>query len=70
MQRLFDILFSGLALIILSPILLLVAIILKFSGEHEIFYRQKRIGYGGKEFFILKFATMLKDSPNMGSVVF
>jgi lipopolysaccharide/colanic/teichoic acid biosynthesis glycosyltransferase len=38
---------------------------LKLTGEHYIFYRQPRIGKGGKEFNILKFATMLKDSPNL-----
>jgi len=65
MQRFFDILFSGLALIILSPLLILIAIILKFTGEGEIFYVQQRVGKDGKMFGLLKFATMLKDSPNM-----
>jgi lipopolysaccharide/colanic/teichoic acid biosynthesis glycosyltransferase len=41
----------------------MVALLL--TGEHEIFYRQQRIGKNGKEFGVLKFATMLKDSPNM-----
>jgi lipopolysaccharide/colanic/teichoic acid biosynthesis glycosyltransferase len=40
-------------------------VILKFSGEGEIFYLQERIGKNGKPFGIWKFATMLKDSPNM-----
>ncbi len=38
---------------------------LKLTGEHYIFYEQERIGKGGKPFKLLKFATMLKDSPNM-----
>jgi lipopolysaccharide/colanic/teichoic acid biosynthesis glycosyltransferase len=42
-----------------------VMIALKLTGEHYVFYLQPRIGKGGKEFKILKFATMLKDSPNM-----
>jgi lipopolysaccharide/colanic/teichoic acid biosynthesis glycosyltransferase len=42
-----------------------VMIGLKLTGEHYIFYLQPRIGKGGKEFKIIKFATMLKDSPNM-----
>jgi lipopolysaccharide/colanic/teichoic acid biosynthesis glycosyltransferase len=42
-----------------------VMIILKLTGEHHIFYIQKRIGREGKEFGILKFATMLQDSPNL-----
>ena len=67
LQRFFDILFSSLALIVLSPLLIIVMIILKFTGEGEIFYVQPRVGEGGKMFNLLKFATMLKDSANMGT---
>ncbi len=67
MQRFFDIFFSGLALLVLSPLLIPVAIILKFSGEGEIFFAQQRVGLNGKMFNLLKFATMLKDSPNIGT---
>lgn len=66
-KRFFDIVFSLLALIILSPLLIPVIVLLKLTGEHEVFYLQKRIGYRNREFFIWKFATMLKNSPNMGS---
>ncbi len=62
-----DILIASLALIILSPILIPSIIILLFTGEHEVFYFQKRIGYKNKVFNIWKFATMVKDSPNMGT---
>ena len=64
-KRLFDILLSGLAIIMLSPLLVPVMIILKCTGEHDIFYGQDRIGYKNKHFKILKFATMLRNSPNM-----
>jgi lipopolysaccharide/colanic/teichoic acid biosynthesis glycosyltransferase len=67
MQRFFDILFSGLALLVLLPILIPIMIILKFTGEGEIFYTQQRVGENGKMFGLLKFATMLKDSPNIGT---
>ena len=67
MQRLFDILISASALLVLSPLLLLVMLILRFTGEGEIFYAQKRIGVEGKEFRLLKFATMLKNSPSIGT---
>lgn len=67
MQRFFDVLFSGVALLLLAILLVPVAIILRFSGEGEIFYRQERIGRGGRRFGLLKFATMLKNSPNMGT---
>ena len=65
--RFFDIFFSGLALLVLSPLLILVIIILKLTGEHEIFYLQERIGKDGKPFKLIKFATMLKNSANIGS---
>jgi len=67
MQRLFDILLSGLALLVLSPLLLPIAIALRFSGEGEVFYFQERVGLGGKPFGLYKFVTMLKNSPNMGT---
>ena len=67
MKRFFDIILSGFAILILSPLLIPVVIILKLTGEHYIFYTQERIGRGGKPFGLLKFATMLKDSPNMGT---
>ncbi len=65
MTRFFDILFSGLALIVLAPLLLPIMLILKLTGEHKVFYLQERIGKDGKPFGIWKFATMLENSPNM-----
>ncbi|HRF25570.1 MAG TPA: sugar transferase, partial [Chitinophagaceae bacterium] len=65
-KRFFDIIFSLLAIILLSPILIPVIILLLLTGEHEVFYRQDRVGYKNKIFKIWKFATMLKNSPNMG----
>ena len=65
--RLLDILFSALALILLLPLFIPVALILKFTGEGEIFFSQKRVGKGGKLFNLLKFATMLKNSASIGS---
>jgi lipopolysaccharide/colanic/teichoic acid biosynthesis glycosyltransferase len=62
-----DLLFSLVALTAFSPLLVMVAIALRFSGEGEVFYRQVRIGKGGREFRLLKFATMMKNSPAMGS---
>ncbi len=66
-KRFFDIIVALLGLIILSPILIPVIILLKFTGEHEVFYFQKRIGYKNREFDIWKFATMLKNSPSIGT---
>jgi lipopolysaccharide/colanic/teichoic acid biosynthesis glycosyltransferase len=67
MQRSFDIIFSGIALVLLSPLLLPLMFILRVTGEGEIFFLQNRVGRGGKHFKLYKFATMLKDSPNMGT---
>jgi len=67
MQRIFDIILSSLALIILSPLLVPIAILLRMTGEGEIFYLQDRIGKGGKTFKLYKFATMLKNSPSLGT---
>ena len=67
MQRFFDILFSGLGLLVLSPLLLPVMLVLRLTGEGEVFYVQERLGRGGKPFGLYKFATMLKNSPNLGT---
>ena len=65
LKRSFDLLSSGIAILILSPLLIPVIIGLKLTGEGYVFYKQERIGYKNKPFLIWKFATMLKDSPNM-----
>jgi lipopolysaccharide/colanic/teichoic acid biosynthesis glycosyltransferase len=65
LKRVFDVLSSGIAIIILSPLLIPVIIGLKLTGEGYIFYKQERVGYKNKPFLIWKFATMLKNSANM-----
>jgi lipopolysaccharide/colanic/teichoic acid biosynthesis glycosyltransferase len=66
-KRFFDLLFSLLALVILLPVFIPVIIILLLTGEHEVFYKQERVGYHNRIFGIWKFATMVKNSPNIGS---
>jgi len=66
-KRFLDILFSLLALVILLPLFIPIILLLLFTGEHEVFYRQDRVGYHNSIFGIWKFATMMKNSPNMGS---
>jgi lipopolysaccharide/colanic/teichoic acid biosynthesis glycosyltransferase len=66
-KRFLDVVLSFLALVVLAPFLLPVAIILRFTGEGEIFYIQERAGRGGDSFGLYKFATMLKNSPNIGA---
>lgn len=65
MIRFFDIVLSVIAIIIIFPFIIPVIIALKLTGEHDIFYKQTRIGENGKSFLVLKFATMLRDSPNL-----
>ena len=67
MQRLLDILLSVFALVVLSPLLIPIALLLRLSGEGEIFFLQERVGKGGKLFKLFKFATMLKNSPSIGT---
>ncbi len=65
-KRVFDFTCSLLALIILSPVFLVVAIVLLWQGDGSVFFRQERIGYKGKPFNILKFRTMRADSESNG----
>lgn len=67
MQRAFDILFASIALVALSPILVPIMLVLRLTGEGEIFYCQQRVGRGGAMFGVWKFATMIKNSPSLGT---
>jgi lipopolysaccharide/colanic/teichoic acid biosynthesis glycosyltransferase len=67
MQRFFDIIFSLLAIILLLPLFVIIMLILRFTGEGEIFFCQSRIGINKQEINILKFATMKKNSPSIGT---
>lgn len=66
-KRLMDILFSMIIIILLIPIFIPITLILLLTAEGEVFYFQERIGFKNKPFKIWKFATMLKNSLNMGS---
>ena len=65
LKRTFDVLSSGITILILSPLLIPVTIGLKLTGEGYVFYKQERVGYKNRPFLIWKFATMLKNSANM-----
>ena len=67
MPRILDILLSLFALLILFPLFFPIVIILFLTGEHKVFYLQNRVGFNNKNFKILKFATMLSDSANLGT---
>ena len=67
MIRFFDILFSSVSILVLSPFLIFIAALLKFTGEGEILYFQKRVGKNNLPFNLIKFVTMKKNSPAIGT---
>lgn len=68
-KRLFDIIASFLLLIILSPVFLIIAIMIKIDSKGPVFYRQERITRYGRVFRIFKFRTMIVDADKKGSLV-
>lgn len=66
-QRFLDIVLSAVALLVLSPLLIPIVIALRLTGEGEVFFIQPRVGRRGRMFGLYKFATMLKNSPSMGT---
>ena len=69
-KRLFDIVISLLAIVILSPIFLITAIAVKFTSSGPVIFKQRRIGLGGKEFNIYKFRSMTQNAEHIGSGVY
>ncbi len=67
LKRLLDLLIAGVTFFVFLPLFLPIVILQRLTGEGHIFYFQERIGYKNKKFAIWKFATMLKDSPNIGT---
>lgn len=67
MKRGFDILSSLVAIVLFSPILLVLAIIVKCTSPGPILFKQRRIGKDNKEFMIYKFRTMRIDTPNVAT---
>lgn len=66
LKRVFDIIFSLLGLIVLLPVFLVIAIVIKMDSKGPVFFKQIRIGKEGKEFKILKFRTMVVDAEKKG----
>ncbi len=67
LKRILDVFLSTIGLIILSPLFLIIIIVLRLSAEGEVFYFQERLGIYNSRFKLWKFATMLKNSMNMGT---
>ncbi len=66
-KRLFDIIISLIVLTLLLPLFVTIIILLRITAEGEVFYYQERIGLYNSKFHIWKFATMLKNSMNIGT---
>ena len=66
-KRVLDFLLSLIAIIILSPVLLIIAIAIKIDSKGPVFFLQERLGKDGKVFKIIKFRTMVKDAEKMGT---
>jgi sugar transferase (PEP-CTERM system associated) len=67
LKRLMDVLFSAVLLTIVSPIMLLVALIVRLESKGPVIYRQGRVGYRGKVFEVLKFRSMRTDAESAGA---
>ncbi len=67
-KRMMDICLSGAALVLLLPLWIPIMIVLRLTGEGEVFFRQKRLGYNNREFFVWKFVTMARNSSVTGTI--
>ena len=65
-KRLFDVVGAGLALVLFSPLLLLLALVIRLDSPGPVFFRQERVGRHGVLFRIHKFRTMVADAPARG----
>ena len=68
-KRVFDLFFAIIGLLVLSPFLVVVAIVVRLSSPGPALFRSRRAGRFGKEFFLLKFRTMTKDAPQSGPAI-
>jgi lipopolysaccharide/colanic/teichoic acid biosynthesis glycosyltransferase len=69
MKRVFDVLLSTIALILLAPLLLFLAVLIRLDSAGPALFRQERVGRSGRVFHILKFRTMVQDAPFKGGPI-
>ncbi|QDU55056.1 sugar transferase [Aeoliella mucimassa] len=65
LKRTMDIVIASVALLLLSPVMLVTALIIKLTDGGSIFYGHKRVGYRGREFWCLKFRSMIEDADKL-----
>ena len=68
-KRIFDITVALMGLIILAPILVVIAILIKLDSPGSVFFRGKRVGQYWKTFYVLKFRSMVPDAPQKGAAI-
>lgn len=61
-KRVFDVLISGISLVLLSPLFLIIALSIKLNSKGKVFYKHKRIGKNGEYIYLYKFRSMYSDS--------
>jgi len=68
-KRIFDFCTSFIGLVLLSPILVIIAVLIKLDSPGQVFFKQKRVGLKGKDFLIYKFRTMIVDAEKYGKQI-
>jgi lipopolysaccharide/colanic/teichoic acid biosynthesis glycosyltransferase len=69
LPRVFDLALASVGLIITAPLLIVIAILVRLTSAGKVIYRARRIGRGGKPFFMYKFRTMVPDADRNGSLI-
>ncbi|ELC8354183.1 sugar transferase [Clostridium perfringens] len=67
MKRIFDFTMSLIAIIVFSPLIIIISLLVKLTSNGPVFFKQRRIGKDNEEFYILKFRTMKVDTPNVAT---
>jgi exopolysaccharide biosynthesis polyprenyl glycosylphosphotransferase len=69
MKRILDIVLSSLALLLVLPVFIIIATLIKLESRGPILFQQKRVGQGGRLFYIYKFRSMVSNAERMQSIV-
>lgn len=64
-KRFMDIVLASIGLVVLSPVFLVIAILIKTESKGKVFFKHKRIGKNGKEIYIYKFRTMVENAEDL-----
>ncbi len=70
LKRTFDIIFALVILLLISPLLLIIIVLIKLTSKGRIFYKQERVSFAGKKFYMLKFRSMIENAEKQTGIVF